>query len=33
VTESAHDLEHRRLLLDEDAERYIKAAEDSDVGR
>ena len=33
VAESAHDLERRRLLLDEDAERYIKAAEDSDVGR
>jgi hypothetical protein len=33
VSASAHDLERRRLLLPEDAERYIKAAEDSDVGR
>ena len=33
VGASAHDLENRRLLLGEDAERYIKAAEDSDVGR
>jgi hypothetical protein len=33
VSASARDLERRRLLLDEDAERYIKAAEDSDVGR
>jgi hypothetical protein len=30
---SAHDLERRRLLLAEDVERYIKAAEDSDIGR
>jgi hypothetical protein len=31
---SAHDLERRRrLLLDEDVERYIRAAEDSDIGR
>jgi hypothetical protein len=30
---SADDLERRRLLLPEDAQRYIKAAEDSDVGR
>jgi len=33
VSASAHDLERRRLLLAEDAQRYIKAAEDSDVGR
>ena len=33
VSTSAHDLEGRRLLLGEDAERYIRAAEDSDVGR
>jgi hypothetical protein len=33
MSESAHDLERRRLLLPEDAQRYIKAAEDSDVGR
>jgi hypothetical protein len=33
VSASAHDLENRRLLLAEDAERYIRAAEDSDVGR
>jgi hypothetical protein len=33
VSESAHDLERRRLLLEEDAQRYIKAAEDSDIGR
>jgi hypothetical protein len=33
VSESAHDLERRRLLLNEDTERYIKAAEGSDIGR
>jgi len=33
LSASAHDLERRRLLLDEDAERYIKAAEDRDIGR
>jgi hypothetical protein len=33
VSASAHDLERRRLLLEEDVERYIKAAEDSDIGR
>ena len=33
VSVSAHDLERRRLLLEEDVERYIKAAEDSDIGR
>jgi hypothetical protein len=33
VSESAHDLESRRLLLEEDVERYVKAAEDSDIGR
>jgi hypothetical protein len=33
VSAAAHDLERRRLLLPEDAERYIKAAEDGDVGR
>jgi hypothetical protein len=33
VSASAHDLERSRLLLGEDAERYIRAAEDSDVGR
>ena len=33
VAVSAHDLERRRLLLDEDAERYIKATEESDIGR
>ena len=33
VRVSAHDLERRRLLLKEDAERYIGAAENSDVGR
>ena len=33
VSASAHDLENRRLLLAEDAERYIRAAEDSDIGR
>ncbi len=33
VSASAHDLERSRLLLGEDAERYIRAAEDSDIGR
>ena len=33
VSASAHDLTNRRLLLAEDEARYIKAAEDSDVGR
>ena len=33
VSASAHDLTNRRLLLAEDAERYIRAAEESDVGR
>jgi hypothetical protein len=33
VSDSADDLERRRLLLAEDAERYVRAAEDSDVGR
>jgi hypothetical protein len=33
VNESAHDLERRRLLLDEDVDRYVRAAEDSDIRR
>jgi hypothetical protein len=33
VSASAYDLKDRRLLLGEDAERYIRAAEESDVGR
>ncbi len=33
VSASAQDLENRRLLLPEDAERYIRAADESDVGR
>jgi hypothetical protein len=33
VSASAQDLEGRGLLLQEDGERYISAAEDSDVGR
>ena len=33
VTTAADDLRRRELLLDEDAERYIKAARDSDIGR
>ena len=33
VTAAADDLRRRELLLDEDAERYIKAARDSDIGR
>jgi hypothetical protein len=33
VSESAHDLERRRMLLEEDVERYIKAAEGRDIGR
>ncbi|HTZ68478.1 MAG TPA: alpha/beta hydrolase domain-containing protein [Roseiarcus sp.] len=33
VSESAQNLERRRLLLKEDVERYIRAAEDSDIGR
>jgi hypothetical protein len=33
VSESAQDLERRRMLLEEDVERYIKAAEGSDIGR
>jgi hypothetical protein len=33
VSASAQDLENRRLLLPEDAERYIRAADESDIGR
>ena len=33
VGESAHDLERRRMLLEEDVERYIRAAEGSDIAR
>ena len=33
VRAAAGGLRRERLLLDEDAERYVKAAADSDVGR
>ena len=33
VTGAADDLQQQRLLLDQDVQRYIQAAEDSTVGR
>lgn len=33
VGESAHDLERRRMLLEEDVERYTRAAEGGGIGR